>query len=256
VKQFLELVLVFLARDLRARYRNSILGIVWYFLSPLLTVGVYTLVFSEIFGMRWGQSSTSLGFGINVFAGLLVHGFFAEALQRSCQSIIQQPSLVKKVAFPLAVLPMVVTLSSLVHTLFGFVVVVALQVLVFESGPSFSSFLLSMVAMVVLGLGLAWAVAAVTVYLRDLVQIVALGLSLLMFLAPVFYPFSQVPEGLKLLVLLNPITVPVESVRAALLGAPPVPLVWLSSYCTVAMTVAVGGYCFFRLMSRGFSDVV
>ena len=253
----LELLLAFLVRDLSNRYRGSALGWLWYVLNPLLMLSVFTLVFSGIFRMRWGggEGSTFM-FALNLFAGLLVHSFFAEAWQRGCQSVLTQPSLVKKVTFPLALLPAVVSLSALAHCLLGLFVLFMLVLIAGEGGFRAAYFLVTIPPMVLLAIGGAWVVAGLTVYIRDLAQVVGLGLSAMLFLAPVFYPLTQVPERLQAWMLINPVTLPAESLRAALLGGTPPPTEWILWYWGAALVVPFLGLALFRFLSRGFADVL
>lgn len=257
MKRIFELLLAFLARDLSNRYRGSALGWLWYVLNPLLMLSVFTLVFSGIFRMRWGggESSTFM-FALNLFAGLLVHGFFSEAWQRGCQSVLSQPSLVKKVTFPLALLPIVVSLSSLAHCMLGLLVLFILVLLSGEAGGQPLYFLLSIPPMVLIAIGGAWIVAGLTVYIRDLAQVLGLGLTAMLFLAPVFYPMSQVPEKLQAWMLFNPVTIPAESLRATMLGGTPPPNEWFFWYWGAALVLPLLGLALFRFLSRGFADVL
>lgn len=257
MRQFAELLLAFLMRDLHGRYRGSTLGLLWYIINPLLMLTVYTLVFSKIFGMRWGNNEGgTMIFALNLFAGLLVNGFFAEALQRGCQSILSQPNLVKKVTFPLPILPLVVSLSSFVHFVLGSLVLLGLVLLQSDAPFRLWQLLLWLPPMVLLAAGMAWMVASLTVFIRDLAQIIGLGLSALIFLAPIFYPFSQVPEAFQPWMLLNPLTMPTEAMRAALLGGPELPGTWLLLYWTVAIIIFLTGWHVFKFLKNGFADVL
>jgi lipopolysaccharide transport system permease protein len=110
--------------------------------------------------------------------------------------------------------------------------------------------------MLILGAGLGWIVAALTVYLRDLAHVVALGITALMFLAPIFYPLAQVPAGLQAWMLLNPVTLPAEALRAALLGSTALPPGWLLGYWLAALAVFLAGAWLFKALSKGFADVL
>lgn len=258
MRQSLDLFRAFLTRDLQSRYSGSILGLLWYVLNPVFMLSVYTLVFSHIFRIRWAGSadSSTMLFALNVFAGLLVSGFFAEALQRGSACINAQPNLVKRVVFPLMVLPMVVTASSLIHMLVGFSVMLVLVVSIGVAPFAWGSFMLVMPGMFLLAQGAAWIISALTVYIRDMSQVVGLGLSALPFLAPVFYPLSQVPEPIRPWLLLNPITVPTLALRTAVLGGDSIPLSWILTYSACAGVAALFGWWLFRILQRGFADVL
>lgn len=254
----LHLFRAFLTRDLANRYRSSALGWAWYILNPLFLLSVFTLVFSTIFGMRWGGGeSGKLLFALNVFAGLLVNSFFAESWQRAAQSVLGQPALVKKVSFPLYLLPMVVSFSALAHCVLGLAVLLAIVPFVMDVPVVQLLYAaLALPPMLLLSIGVGWLLAGLTVYLRDLAQVLALALTAMMFLAPVFYPMSQVPEHLQVWLLLNPITVPAESLRVAFLGGTAFPVEWLLGYWAGALLLFGIGALVFRFLARGFADVL
>ncbi len=257
MRHTLDLLRTFLVRDLSNRYRGSTLGLVWYVLNPIFMLGVFTTVFSGVFRMRWsGQGDSTLLFALNVFAGLLVNSFFSEAWQRGAQAILSQPALVKRVVFPLLLLPLVTSISSLTHCLLGLLILGGFAMVFVDASMHLGYALLALPPMLLLAIGVSWMLAALTVYLRDLTQVVALALTAMMFLSPVFYPLSQVPDGLRSWILLNPITIPAEALRASLLGGPVPALEWLGFYWLVAVLVLVCGALMFRFLSRGFADVL
>jgi len=254
----LHLLRSFLARDLASRYRGSALSWAWYILNPLFMLSVFTLVFSSIFGMRWGSAGgNQVLFAFNVFAGLIVNNFFAETWQRAAQSVLGQPSLVKKVSFPLYLLPMVMSLSALAHFSFGLMVLLIGMLLTSQQFDFYPlQAMLAIPPMFIFSMGIAWILAALTVYLRDLVQILGLLLSAMLFLSPVFYPMSQVPDKLQSYLLLNPISIPAESIRAAFMGGPQPPSEWLVGYWLSAILVFIFGRWLFYFLARGFADVL
>ena len=245
-------------REIEGRYRGSALGLLWSLATPLLTLAAYTFVFSVIFRVKWGASTVGHGeFALVAFAGLLVFTCFAECLTRAPGLVISQANLVKKVVFPVQILPAVILGGALFQLAIGTAVLLMIAtVLGFTPGATALA-LPAVVLPLVLGiLGLTWAVSAAGVYFRDLGQAVALVVTLMMFLLPIFYPVSAVPEAFRPLITLNPLAVLVEEARGVLLwGRWPDwgQLAWVG---LLGWAAAWGGYLFFMKLRRGFSDVL
>jgi lipopolysaccharide transport system permease protein len=220
-------------RDVAGRYKGSQLGIAWTVINPLLMLAVYTLVFSQIFRARWGSGADSqspLTFAINLFAGLIVFNFFAECAARSSSLITTNPNYVKKIVFPLDALGSMVTGSALVHALTSTVILLVVKLAIDKSIPV-TAFLLPVVWLPLgLGcLGLTWLLSTIGVYIRDISQLISAAISMLMFLSPVFYPTSALPDGLKWLSSLNPLAVIMEQTRAVLIdGTTPEPKIMVT----------------------------
>src|SRR3990172_9983173 len=210
----------FARRDVLARYRGSLLGLGWSFLTPLLMLAVYTFVFRVVFKARWGTGGADdLEFALQVYAGLIVFGLFAEVISRAPRLVLDQPNLVKKVIFPLEILPWIMVLAGLFHLALNLLVLLVAAAIT-RGGLPLSAFALPLVlaSFVPLLLGLGWFLAALGVFIRDVGQIATLAISLLMFLSPVFYPISNLPERWQPWLRANPLTPVIEQVRR---GAPP-----------------------------------
>ena len=196
-------------------------GIVWAIINPILTVLIFSFVFGVVFQARWGIEATSNGeFVIIVLLGMIVHGIFAESLGRAPTLIVGQPAYVKKVVFPLEILPIVAVLHALLNAAIGFTVVV-IAYLTMTGHIEATVLLLPIVLLpyVLLIIGVVLFASAIGVYLRDLAQIVNVITMIALFLAPIFYPISAVPERYQLLLYLNPLTFTVEQARnVALFG--------------------------------------
>lgn len=252
-----ELLSSMVKREVLGRYRGSLFGVFWSLISPLLMLGVYTLAFHELFGARWPGSESRSGFAVMAFVGLIVHGLLAETLARAPGAIAGQPNFVKKLVFPLTVLPLVSIGTALFHAMLGFMVLVGFSLLL---GPPlhWTAVLvpLFLVPYVVGLCGLAWGLSAFGVYVRDISQLSGLVSTMLMFLSPVFYPLSAVPAKYVWLVQLNPLTLVIETVRALLFaGTLPPPGAW-TMYCVAALLAAVVGLGLFRKLRPGFGDVL
>ncbi|AEG91954.1 candidate ABC type polysaccharide/polyol phosphate export systems that might be involved in cell envelope biogenesis, permease component [Ramlibacter tataouinensis TTB310] len=234
------------------------LGIVWAFLLPLLMLATYTFVFSVVFQARWqGQSASRGEFALILFAGLLVFNLFSECLNRAPSLILQNQSYVKKVVFPLEILPWVTLGAALFHTGISYLVWQLFALLVLGV-PSWTVLLLplQLLPVCVLTLGLSWFTAALGVYMRDLAQLVGVLLGILMFLSPLFYPLSILPPGYQALLAINPLAPAIEATREVLIWSrvPAAPGYLLQ--LAVALIVAWAGFAFFQRTRRGFADVV
>lgn len=246
-------------REVLGRYRGSMLGMGWVFLAPLVMLAVYTFVFSGVFNSRWPGSSGDGGFAfaLRLFAGLMVFNLFAETCSRAPSLIVEQPNLVKKVSFPLETLAFV----SLGAALFNFFVnmgILLLGIILFEpSSLSASSLLAPLIVVPLLPflLGLAWGLAAVGVYLRDVGTVVGMLVSVLMFLSPVFYSLSSLPVKFQFWLQWSPLAAVIEAMRAVLFGGS---VHWLSvgAVLVLGVLVAAGGAAVFSILRRGFPDVL
>lgn len=258
VKYHAWLVLQLARRDIQVRYRGTQLGWLWAFMSPLLMLGVYTLAFKYIFKVRWpGAAEGPVDFALHLFAGLLVFQAAAECWSRAPRLIVDQPHLVKKVVFPLALLPWAPVLNALFHA--GMSMALLLVVALFWGVAPQWQWLLLPFLLFPLGL-LLWGgsllLASLGVFMRDLAQLVALGLGLMQFLTPVFYPVSALPPMVQPLLGWNPLTVLIEQVRAIVFaGASPSAFLWAQSLVGSLLLAAVA-YAFFKRVRGGFADVL
>ncbi len=245
-------------RDFSTRYKNGILGVAWALLNPLMMLALYSFVFVVVFKMRWGSGPATHGnFVILLFSGLVVHGFFAEFLTRAPQLVTTSASYVKKVVFPLELLPLVPLLGSLVNFGIGMVLVALLLFLMQGSVPLTILFMPMIVApYALLVLGLSYFLAATGVFVRDLTHVVGILATVAMFASPVLYPIESVPETYRPYLYANPLTVVVEQLRAvSILGNAPD---WSSLliYTVAASIVFLLGFGWFQSTRKGFADVL
>ena len=246
-------------RELMSRYRSSILGALWALMTPLLMLLVYAMVFGEIFRMRWSAEATeSRGeFALLLFAGMLVFNFFSECLSRAPLLIVQHANYVKKVVFPLALLPLAAMLASLVHALVSMLILMIGRWFVYDSIPVTALlFPVVLLPVVFLVMGFGWFLSSLGVYIRDISQIMGILLTGMMFLSPVFYPSSQIPERWRAMFALNPLSVPIEQARETLvLGRVPA-LAEMFSGLLIGLMVALAGFVWFHRTRSGFADVL
>lgn len=254
-----QLILLMAKREVAGRYKGSALGLAWSFFNPLLLLAVYTFVFSVVFRARWGlgggESRTQ--FAVVLFVGLIVHGLFAEVLNRAPGLILANVNYVKKVVFPLEILPVVSMGAALFHTLISLGVLLIAFVL-FNGYLHWTVVFIPMVILpiVILTLGLAWMLASLGVFLRDVGQTIGLVTTVLMFLAPVFYPINNLPEAFRPWMMANPLTFIIEQAREVLVWGHLPNWFGLGFYTTTATIVAWLGYAWFQNTRKGFADVL
>lgn len=246
-------------REVLGRYRGSLMGLAWSVLTPLLMLGVYSLVFVGIFQSRWPGMETGGGvaFALQIFAGLLVFNLFAEVMNRAPRLVLEQPNLVKKVVFPLEILPWVSLIAAVFHMLLSLVILIGAAAFILDGVPvSAVAAPLVLACMIPFLLGMAWFLAALGVFLRDVGQVMSPVVTAAMFLSPVFYSLESLSAGFQFWMRLNPLTLIIEELRrTVLLGDwPHWPL--LGVYLVLSCGVAVAGAAFFKLTRKGFADVL
>jgi len=249
-------------REVVGRYKGSLLGLAWSFFNPVLMLAVYTFVFSVVFKARWGQTVQGVAesrtdFAVVLFVGMIVHGLFSEVLNRAPTLILNNQNYVKRVVFPLEILPVVTMGAALFHCVISLTVLLLAFVL-FNGYAHWTALLAPLVLMplVVLTLGLAWMLASLGVFLRDVGQTIGIVTTVLMFLAPVFYPVHALPLELRPWLQVNPLTFVIEQAREVLVwGRMPY---WggLAAYMLIASAFAWLGYAWFQKTRKGFADVL
>jgi lipopolysaccharide transport system permease protein len=255
-----QLVIELAWRDVVGRYRGSVMGLAWSFINPLLMLAAYTFVFGGIFQARWPERSlghSKVEFALILFAGLIIHSVMADCLNRAPTVITGNSNYVKKVVFPIEVLPVVALLSALFHCAVSTVVLVLALLVVTGSVPATAIVFPVVLLPFALGVaGFAWMLASLGVFLRDVGQSVGVVVMLLMFLAPIFFPLAAVPADFKVVVMLNPLTWFVETSRDVLLwGQWPDPVAWLGA-AAIGLLVALAGLWWFQKTRKGFADVL
>jgi lipopolysaccharide transport system permease protein len=246
-------------REVLGRYRGSLMGLAWSFFNPLLMLTVYTFVFSVVFKARWGagEPTSRMQFALVLFVGVIVHGVISEGINKAPGLILGNASYVKRVVFPLEILPWVVVGSAIFHAAISLVILLLAQVL-FDGGVPATALWLPLVLLpiVPMTMGLTWLLAATGVFIRDIAQLTGIITTVLMFMAPVFYPISALPEQYRKWLYLNPITYIIEQARAVLFSSLSPDWVGLSLYSAIALIVAGGGFWWFQMTRKGFADVV
>lgn len=257
VYQHRDLLRALVKREIEVKYRASMLGKLWIVVYPMMMLGVYTFVFGGVFGSRWAGSGNLTDFVPMLYCGLIVHAIFSETVSKAPFLIVNNPNYVKKVVFPLELLPV----SSLLVALFNAAVSFALlllMVLLFKHSVHWTIVLLPLVLLplVLFAVGCAWLVAALGVFFRDIEQFIGILMSMLLFLSPVFYSTESAPQLAQRLLMLNPLTLPIEDVRrVVVLGELPSWELWLVSLL-IAAGAALLGLGVFEKTRPAFADVV
>ncbi|MCI0418227.1 MAG: ABC transporter permease [Acidobacteria bacterium] len=257
--QYRDLILQFTVREIEGRYKGSSLGLFWSFAQPLLLLATYTLVFGVIFRSRWsGANPEDLReSALIIFCGLIAFNIFGECVNRAAGLIVEVPNYVKKVVFPLEVLPVSVLGSALFHALVSLTVLSA-GVLLTRQRFSVTLTLLPIVILplVFLSLGLTWFLAGLGVFLRDIRHLVSLAVQILFFMTPIFYSLDVVPQSLRPWIRINPLTSAVNNFRRVVLWGTTPEWAELTAWLLASGAVLLLGYAWFMKTKKGFADVI
>lgn len=246
-------------REVLGRYRGSLLGLTWSFLNPMAMLVVYTFVFSQIFKVRWGtlENSGPAGFAINLFAGLIVFNLLAESAQRSPGLVLANPNYVKKVIFPLEILSVVTVAGAAFHAVVSLIALFIVELIALHRLP-WTIFWLPLVWLpLLLGcLAVSWLLSALGVFVRDIGQLVGLGVSMLMFLSPIFFPASALPANLQFVLMMNPLAHVMEQSRRVIIAGDSPSLTYIIVGLFLGIILCESTFRFFRRAKRVFADVM
>jgi lipopolysaccharide transport system permease protein len=254
-----QLILQMTKRDVIGRYKGSVMGVLWSLFNPLFLLGIYTFVFSVVFKARWGVGlpESKSQFAILLFVGIIVHSLFAETLNRAPGLILSNVSYVKKIVFPLEILPVVAIGAALFHALVSMFVLVVAFVLINGYLQWTIVFLpLVLLPLVVLTMGASWGLASLGVFLRDIAQPIGMVMTVLLFASPVFYPITSMPEYIRPWLMLNPLTFVIEQARAVLIFGQTPDFVGLGIYSLASVVIGWFGYAWFQKTRKGFANVL
>jgi len=242
-------------RDVLLRYRGAMFGVAWMFLSPLLMLAIFAFVFGHIFQARWPEQPEGMPFWLMLYTGLIVFNLFGETVSRAPATVRSYPSYVKKIIFPVEILPLVPLGAGLVHAAFNLAILVAALIWFDQLNLALLMIPVLVVPVLLLALGLSWFLAAWGVYIKDMTQIVPLFVQMLLFLSPVFYPASAVPAFLRPLYHLNPLGTVIEASRDAILGQGIAWSAWFVAFA-VGLAAAWLGLAFFHHARDEFADAL
>jgi lipopolysaccharide transport system permease protein len=252
-----ELIFSLARRELVARYRGSALGLIWAVLTPVVMIAIFTFIFAGVFGARFGASKSPWDYAIYLFCGLLPWTMFQETLQLSANTIVAHANLVKRVVFPLETLPIAQALSALGNQLFGTLALLVATVIIRHELHLTALWLpVLLIPQLFATLGAAWLIASLGVFLRDIAQGIGLVLMAWMYLTPIIYPESIVPERYRPFININPFTALIRSYRRILIeGSAPdwSGLVYFTAFAAVSF---IFGYWWFAKTRKNFADVI
>lgn len=254
-----DLFFALVVREVQSRYRGSWLGLFWSILNPVLLMLVYYFVFSLVFQVRLPQmyDGRDVPFAGFIFSGLIMYFLFAELITRSPTLIQENVNYVKKVVFPIEIIPLITLAASAFNFTISFAVLLLFLVI---SGAGLSPVVL-LTPLVVLPFllflaGLAWFVSALSVYLRDVTYVAGFVATAMMFLSPVFYSIDAVPDNFYQIMMLNPMTYYIEAFRSCVIGGVTPDAQYFVVIYTVGIVSGLSGYGFFQKVRRGFADVL
>lgn len=247
-----------LYRDIVGRYKGSVLGILWSIITPLVMLAVYTFVFSTVFQSRWQEGSDSrVEFSLVLFCGLIIFNIFSESVNRASNIVVENVNYVKKVVFPLEILPLIIVGSAVFNAISSFIILLLAYWIVVDT-PSYTVLYAPIVVIPFLFviLGLCWFLASLGIFLRDIGQFVSILTLLTLFMSPIFYPARLIPAEYQGIMILNPLLPIIEQFRNVMYWQKEPDFYLLSTYFGIAFVFAWLGYCWFQITKRGFADVV
>lgn len=244
--------------EILTRYRGSILGVAWSILNPLFMLVVYSIVFQFLLKVRWAvETSEETPYALALFAGILIHSFFSDILVQATSSVSKHANFVKKIVFPLEVLPVVTVISSVFNLALS-LFVFFLAILFFGVSIHLSLLLIPILLLpfIIFVLAMAYLLAAVGVYIKDISQVAGMLSTMFLFLSPVLYPLSVLPEGLRSIAMLNPLSFMIEQLRLLSLNGGMIDWHGYIIYCFVALGFLSIAYAVFQKTRKGFADVI
>lgn len=252
------LIRMFISRDLSARYKNSWMGLLWLILNPLFMLSIYTLVFQHILGVKWGpQPSSGVSFALSLYLGLVVFNLFAESLQAAPMVLRVHANLIKKVRFPILILPTIPVAVALCDAMLGLMIWLIIHLLVQGIPPLTIAYLpIVILPFLLFVMGLCWFISSVSVYVRDTTQLIRFAMTGLLFLSPIFFPLEAMPASLKTILSFNPLAIEIDMLRGIMVeGIAPTWDIY-AGFLTFGALTYLAGYHWFTLTRDGFTDVL
>lgn len=254
-----NLLYALITREIQLRYRGSGLGLLWAVINPVLLMLVYYFIFSLVFQVKLPQlyDGRDVPFAGFIFSGLIVYFLFADILTRGPTLIHDNINYVKKVVFPLEIIPVVLVAASVFNFLIS-CVILTVFLAAFGGGITPSILLAPLVILPFLLFlcGVAWFVSAISAYVKDVAYVAGFIATAMMFLSPVFYALEAVPDNFQQVMMLNPLTYYIEGFRSCVIGGVVPDTKFFVVAYTAGIVVCVLGYGFFQKVRRGFADVL
>jgi lipopolysaccharide transport system permease protein len=252
-----DLIRLLTLRDFKARFRGSFGGALWSIIQPLIMMVIYTLVFSTFLKISFDESDSPFVFSVFLLCGLLPWSAFSEGISSATALIRGNTNLVKRVVFPLEVLPLNITLTGLIQQTIGMLLLLPLAFFVKSSLHWTILYIpLLMIIQALFYTGINWIWASLCVFLPDLKQITPLILSMLMFLTPIFYPEDRIPQWASGLITLNPLSQVIIMYRVAILEGGILSISSLAQVSLISLAFFLAGYFWFMHTKKGFADIL
>lgn len=254
-----NLIRQFAWRDFIGKYKGSFFGVLWSFVTPLMMLAVYAFVFSVVFRAKWTPNSdtSQVDFALILFCGMTVFSIFGETVNRSPGLILSYPNYVKKVVFPLEILPVAALVTSLLNAGISLAILIVAQLIFnFSLSKTILLFPFILAPLMAFTLGLAWFLASIGVFVRDIGQPVGVLVTILFFMSGVFFPLSALPEKYQFLMKFNPLTMVLEESRRTLMWGELPDWTWLVIASVVSCVMMQLGYMWFMRTKRAFADVI
>ena len=244
-------------RDIRQRYAGSVMGLFWSIIHPLTQLLIYYFIFSVIFKMKLGPEYGGANYAIWLISGLLPWFLFSEIVTRSPMAVVEQSDLLKKMAFPSEILPVVQFSAAVINHLIGIAILFGFLI-VLGYGISLNILWLPLYLLIIgiLGLGIAWLLAALNVFLRDIAHVIGVFVNIMFFLTPIVYSYTLIPDKVRGIMGLNPMLHAIEGYRMALIGTDGIDLYGLLYMFLIALFLFVFGGMTFRKLKPSFVDVL
>ena len=251
------LIKMMVSRDFKGRYRGSLLGALWPLIHPVGHLLLYTFVFCVVLKVRFGTDGSTSNFALYLMSGLLAWGAISESFARATTCILEVPNLVKRVVFPLEVVPIMVALSSAATQIGGMLILICCAV-IYQGALHASLLFVPLIAVpqLLFTIGLSWLLASLGVYIRDMRHLITLALSVWMYMTPIVYPASALPENLKFITWINPVAGIVTDYRRVILEGQLPDFGHYAFYTTVSLVFFFFGYYFFMKTKKSFADVM
>lgn len=245
-------------KDIQQRYQGSVLGMLWSWIVPILMLIIYTFVFSEVFQAKWDiDTSDKYQFALVLFCGLSAFNMMSEVMNRSSVLIASNANYVKKVIFPLEMLPVVITCSALFNCLISFAILIVAKLILYHNvSATLYMIVLAFIPLIMMSVGLGLFISALAVYLKDVGNIISVLVTVLMYMSPVFFPLSSVPESFRGVCEANPMTYIIENFRNVVLYGKCIDWKFFAISCVVALCFYLVGKIVFMRAKEGFADVL
>ncbi len=249
IYNYRELLKTNIKKEVRGKYKNSVLGVFWSFLNPLLQILVYTIVFQVIL------KNPQENYVVFLCAGLIPWTFFSTAISRSAFTIIENGNILKKVYFPREILPISVVTSETINFIISTVIIVGI---VLANGIGFNIYMLCypiiLLAQYLLTLGISFVLAGITVYFRDLQHLIGIALQLLFYATPIVYSVDGIPANLSWILNLNPMTYIIDAYRDIFYNQAMPNIGGLCLFIVIAIIGCAIGYGIFNKLQKGFAE--